>query len=122
MKGKIAPIFEFIQIAEKLKSELRHSWTSDINRQESVAEHTWMSTLLAILIIPELTVTVDQLRVMKMIIIHDLCEAINGDIPAFEVSERQTQKQTAERIAMQKLAGLLTNKKLATELLDLWEE
>ena len=46
---KLQQILNFVQAAEKLKTELRHSWTSDINRQESVAEHTWLMSLLALL-------------------------------------------------------------------------
>lgn len=40
MKGndKIKSIFEFLKLAEKLKTELRHNWTSKPKRQESVAE------------------------------------------------------------------------------------
>jgi len=33
-------IIKFLNVAEKLKCELRHSWTSSM-RQESVAEHSW---------------------------------------------------------------------------------
>ena len=33
-------MIKFLNVAEKLKCELRHSWLSS-GRQESVAEHTW---------------------------------------------------------------------------------
>ena len=72
MNNKITGIIKFIKKAEKLKTELRHSWTSEVNRQESVAEHTWSSCLLAMILFDEISIKVNQLRVLKMIIVHDL--------------------------------------------------
>ena len=89
---KIQSILVFLKKAEKLKTELRHSWTSNTQRQESVAEHCWSACLIAILLFKELQEPVDQLKVLKMIVVHDLAEAIAGDIPAFEVSQQQTNK------------------------------
>lgn len=59
MNKKIAGIIEFIKKAEKLKIELRHSWTSEVGRQESVAEHTWSSCLLAMILFDEISIEVD---------------------------------------------------------------
>ena len=42
-------ILRFLNIAEKLKCELRHSWTSS-NRQESVAEHSWRLCLFTFIL------------------------------------------------------------------------
>lgn len=39
MKNKIASVLKVLKLAERLKFELRHSYTSS-GRQESVAEHT----------------------------------------------------------------------------------
>ena len=46
-------ILQVIALAEKLKYEMRHSWLSN-GRQESVAEHTWRMSLMAILVEPYL--------------------------------------------------------------------
>lgn len=48
---QLAAIMDVLQLAEKLKFELRHSWLSN-GRQESVAEHTWRMSLMAVLIEP----------------------------------------------------------------------
>ncbi|MEK7111325.1 MAG: HD domain-containing protein [Patescibacteria group bacterium] len=122
MNQRITGIIDFIKKAEKLKTELRHSWTSDAKRQESVAEHTWSACLLAMTLFDEISIKVQEARTLKMIIIHDLGEAIIGDIPVFEVSKRQNKKFENEKKAIRKIVTDITDKKLASEIVDLWEE
>src|SRR5258705_3693395 len=74
MERQIASILKVLTLAERLKFELRHSYTSS-GRQESVAEHTWRMSLMAVLIEPLLKQKVDTARLLKMIILHDLVEA-----------------------------------------------
>jgi putative hydrolase of HD superfamily len=119
---KPTEIIEFMNIAEGLKRELRHSWLSD-GRRESVAEHVWSMSLLALLLFEELEIEVDQLKVLKMIIIHDLVEVYAGDMPSFEAAAGgQDQKEIAEQEALEKLLKKITNKSLASELEELWFE
>lgn len=120
--NSIRSILKFITVAEKLKKELRHSWTSNPRRQESVAEHTWMMSLLAITLFNHVKITLDHLKCLKMIIIHDLTEAIIGDIPTFEKSIRQTSKRINEAKAIRRITDTLDDKLLSQEMVDLWEE
>ena len=113
-------LMKFFGETERLKSELRHSFLSD-GRQESVAEHTWMMSLMAVVMTTRLNVSVDLLKVLKMIIIHDIAEVIIGDIPSFEDSERQDRKQADEFKAMQKLLSTLP-KVLEVEFFEVWNE
>lgn len=79
---EIRTLLEFLKIAEKLKCNTRHCFTSS-GRRESVAEHSWRLALMADLLreeFPEL----DIARVVEMCLVHDLGEAVTGDIPAFE--------------------------------------
>lgn len=122
MNEKITSLINFLRQAEKLKTELRHSWTSNASRQESVAEHSWSACLLALALFDELSVKVDQRRTLKMILIHDLAEVLIGDIPAFEVSRRQTTKHRDEKMAIRQMVSGLGNRPLATEIVELWEE
>lgn len=92
MKTNLQNILKIIKLAEKLKSELRHSWLSD-GRQESVAEHTWRVSLMAVLVEPYLTDRVDITKLLKMIIIHDLVEAEARDIPAFYTMDNEERKK-----------------------------
>ena len=80
---QLSSIMEVLKLAERLKFELRHSWLSN-GRQESVAEHTWRMSLMAVLLEPLLDQKVDMARMLKMIIIHDLVEAEAGDISVLD--------------------------------------
>ena len=74
-------LIEFMRVAERLKDAPRHCWTSG-GRRESVAEHSWRAALMAMLMadeFPELNID----RVIRMCLVHDLGEAMTGDIPAF---------------------------------------
>lgn len=74
-------MLSFLSLAEKLKCNLRHSWTSS-GRQESVAEHSWRLCLFSWLVrhdFPEL----DMDKVLLMCLFHDIGEAVTGDIPSF---------------------------------------
>src|SRR5205823_1066174 len=101
----------------------RHSWLSNPKRQESAAEHSWMLALLATLLHDQLKKKVNLLTVLKMVAIHDLAEAITGDIPAHEISKRNVRgvKYNAEQKAMKSLVKNLPKKK-ALEFIKIWEE
>ncbi len=117
----VQDIFIFYEKAAKLKSTTRHSWLPGSGRQESVAEHTWMLALLALTLFDMVHVKVDQLHVLKMLIIHDLAETVIGDIPAHEISARQDGKYKAEQKAMKLVVSDLPQA-LQAEILNLWEE
>lgn len=72
---------EILHVAERLKDTPRHCTTSK-GRTESVAEHSWRISLMAMLLRHEFP-DVDIDRVTDMCIIHDLGECFTGDIPTF---------------------------------------
>ena len=78
-------LLDFLHIAEKLKCNTRHSYTSNW-RHESVAEHSWRLALMALLMKDQIP-GVDMDKVLRMCLIHDLGEAITGDIPSFEKTD-----------------------------------
>lgn len=121
MNTDVTELIAFIKRAEKLKTELRHSWLSDSGRQESVAEHSWMLALIAMTIFDSIDIEIDRLKVMKMVTMHDLAEAVTGDIPAFEISQRQDEKYENEKAAILAITKGL-NQKIADEYLSLWQE
>lgn len=88
---KAAALLEILTVAEKLKCNTRHSFTSS-GRHESVAEHSWRIALMALLMedeFPEINID----KVIRMCIIHDLGEAFTGDIPAFEKKDEHRVKE-----------------------------
>ena len=86
-------LLEILRVAEKLKCNTRHCYTSS-GRPESVAEHSWQIALMAMLIAPEFP-EADMGKVIRMCLIHDLGEAFTGDIPAFDKTAADTEKEDA---------------------------
>lgn len=114
-------LLDFYMQIEKSKTVLRHSWLSNPLRQESTAEHSWLMAIIAMTIFDHLTYRVDELKVIKMVLLHDVGEIIISDIPAFEVSERQDNKHVTEKKAIELLFKGLPPK-TQKEFLDLWNE
>lgn len=75
-------LLDILTTAERLKDTTRHCYTSR-GRHESVAEHSWMMTLMAFLLRSEFP-EADMDKVTRMCIIHDLGECFTGDIPTFD--------------------------------------
>jgi putative hydrolase of HD superfamily len=109
MENQIKSILKVLKLAERLKYELRHSFTSS-GRQESVAEHCWRMSLMAVLIEPLLTRKIDTTRLLKMIILHDLVEAEAGDVSVLDVLRNPSLKylkEEKEKSAIENLRGTL---------------
>ncbi len=120
MTDDIQGILSVLRLAERLKSELRHSWLSS-GRRESVGEHTWQMALMAVLMHRHLEQEVDLERTLAMITVHDLVEAIAGDVPFFETGERKVMKRRREQEAIEEIRTTLpadTGELVA----DLWRE
>ncbi len=114
----LAGILEFLRSAERLKDTTRTAYTSE-GRQETVAAHTWRLCLMALAFerhFPD----VDFSRLIKMCIIHDLGEAISGDIPAIH-QDPETGKSEQERLDLLELLRPLPET-LRTEITGLWDE
>ena len=79
-------LLDFMGVAERLKCNMRHSRTAE-NRRESVAEHTYRLCVFAWLVKEEFP-DCDMDKVMRMSLFHDLGEAVTGDIPAFEKTDK----------------------------------
>ena len=118
MVNKLHSIIQFLQQAEKLKSTLRTAWTES-GRQESTAEHTWRLSLLAMLLTDEYP-QLDSFKILKLCIIHDLAEAVSGDIPA-PLQHRVSNKSELEKQDLLTLTASLETAQ-REELLALWTE
>ncbi|WP_226501478.1 HD domain-containing protein [Pseudomonas sp. MWU16-30322] len=109
---------DFLREAEKLKDILRSAHTSS-GRTESTAEHSWRLCLMAIVFADQLA-GLDLLKVLKMCVIHDLGEAINGDIPAVNQAAFPD-KGEQERNDLLLLTRSL-DEALRNEILALWDD
>lgn len=115
---EIAGVLEFLRSAEQLKNTLRSSWTSE-GRPESVAQHTWRLCLMA-LVFADAYPEVDFARLVKMCIVHDLGEAIGGDVPAIH-QVPGAGKAVQERADLLQLLRPLPER-LRSEITGLWDE
>lgn len=91
---------DFLGIIEKNKCNTRHSWTSS-GRRESVAEHSWRLSVMAMLCADEYP-DLDINKLIKMCLIHDFGEAVTGDIPSFlktESHEAEEEKAIKELLS-----------------------
>ncbi len=122
--AELAGVLEFLRAAERLKTVTRSGYTS-AGRPESVAEHTWRLALMALLLAPEFP-GVDLARLVRICLVHDLGEAIGGDIPAPEQARRAAAgesggKAAAERRDLVTLLAPLPSR-LREEITELWDE
>ena len=82
-------LLEILSVTERLKCNTRHCYTSS-GRHESVAEHSWRISLMAMLLTDEFP-QADMNKVIRMCLIHDLGEAFTGDIPTFDKTDADTE-------------------------------
>lgn len=84
-------LLKALKTAGRLKDATRHCYTSG-GRRESVAEHSWRITLMAYWVSDEFP-EADLEKLMKMCLIHDLGEAFTGDIPTFNKTEADEERE-----------------------------
>ena len=113
---KARELLEALQIAERLKDATRHCYTKN-GRHESVAEHSWMMTLMAYFMKDEFP-EVDMDKVVQMCIIHDLGECFTGDIPTFH--KTKAHEENEENLLYSWVRTLPEN--YANEMIALYEE
>jgi putative hydrolase of HD superfamily len=111
---------QFALEADRLKSVIRRTRLVDGSRHENSAEHSWQLGLLAMLLADAAPPGVDQARVIRMLLIHDIIEVDAGDTFAFDASG-YLDKADREEAAAARLYGILPPAQGA-ELHALWDE
>ncbi len=111
---------EFIKEIDKIKYIQRRTCLLNSDRPENDAEHSWHLALMAIALSEHANKPVDILKVIKMVLIHDIVEIDSGDVFVYDKSK--SHKNTEEEFAAAKrIFGLLPENQ-AKELIDLWKE
>ncbi|HYH00236.1 MAG TPA: HD domain-containing protein [Terriglobales bacterium] len=111
---------QFIVEIDKLKSILRQSLLCDGSRRENDAEHSWHLAAMASLLQEYATESVDLVRVLKMLLIHDIVEIDAGDTYAYD-PEANVTRAAREQVAADRLFGLLPADQ-RDDFRALWEE
>lgn len=115
----IVSLFGFLAQAGDLKDTLRSGFTN-AGSQESTAEHCWRLGLMVVVLEPYLQ-GYDVTKMLKMALIHDLGEAVTGDVPAIHQTGDPAERREAERQALEQLTSPL-DKDLGTTMRQIAEE
>ncbi|HEX8379974.1 MAG TPA: HD domain-containing protein, partial [Allosphingosinicella sp.] len=102
--GRLEGMIDFLQSAAALKDTLRTGRTAS-GRRESSADHSWRLCLMAMLLADDLE-GVDLVRLLQLCVVHDLAEAVTGDVPAPCQAAGDGRKER-ERDALRQLCGTL---------------
>lgn len=110
----------FIKEIDKVKYIQRKTKLFNSDRNENDAEHSWHLALMAIVLAEHSDEPIDVLKVVKMVLIHDIVEIDAGDTFIYD-SQKNHSNTDEERLAANRIFGLLP-KKQAKELIAIWEE
>ena len=110
----------FITEVDKLKHVLRRTYLIDGKRRENDAEHSWHLAVMAVLLSEYASEEPDLLKVVKMLLIHDVVEIDAGDTFAYDEAGH-ADKAERERRAAERIFNLLPAD-LAGDVFALWEE
>lgn len=108
----------FIQEVEKLKSVSRKIKPAGLDRFENSAEHSWQIALLSLALIPYSAKSLDSLKVVTMLLLHDIVEIDTGDKFAYASNHDDYENEHA---AAKRIFGLLPSAQ-STQFLTIWEE
>ena len=110
----------FIKEIDKVKYILRQSRLFNSDRRENDAEHSWHLAVMAIVLAEHSDKPIDLLKVLKMVLIHDIVEIDAGDTFFYSSTENHDNREN-ELVAAKRIFGILPNKQ-AEELIAIWNE
>ncbi|MGI9366316.1 MAG: HD domain-containing protein [Rhizobiaceae bacterium] len=118
--SQIQAKIDFILELEKLKAVLRKTKPVGLDRYENSAEHSWQTALTALVLLDGAEDQIDVLKVVKMLLVHDVVEIDVGDVFVYDTKARSDIAQR-EEAAARRIFGLLPEP-IGGELLDIWLE
>lgn len=117
-------VLNFTAIVGKLKKLKRTGWVkTNIPEPESVADHSFRTAILAMILAPQFGA--DQLKTVKMALVHDIAEAEIGDIitrVGNRIISDPLDKQLKERAAFKQIFSLIDNEEEYLQLFDELEQ
>lgn len=120
MDERLKKQLDFILEVDKSKFVVRQTYLTDGIRKEDDAEHSWHIALMAILLAEYSNEPVDVLRVVSMLLVHDLIEIDAGDTYAYDNKGNET-KRERELVAADRIFNILPNDQ-AKMIRGLWDE
>ncbi|WP_034893367.1 HD domain-containing protein [Gillisia sp. Hel_I_29] len=117
---KLLKQIDFIKEIDKIKYIQRQTKLFNSDRRENDAEHSWHLAMMAIVLSGYSDYEIDLLKVIKMVLIHDVVEIDSGDI--FIYDQNKNHENTEEELkAAERIFGILP-KEQAEEFIKIWTE
>lgn len=110
----------FIKEIDKLKYIQRKTKLFNSDRHENDAEHSWHLAMMTIVLAEHSDKPIDILKVVKMVLIHDIVEIDAGDTFIYDTIKNHTNTDE-ELLAAQRIFGLLPEEQ-AKEFITIWQE
>lgn len=106
---KIENLLDFAKFCNKFQQIKRQIRVVGENRRENDAEHSFQVAFTCWYLISEYNLNLDITKVLKYSLVHDLPEALTGDY-YFEIdSQKQKEKEEAEKSAISTLDKMFPN-------------
>ncbi len=118
MNDRLLKQLEFLVEIDKIKNIIRKSQLFHDNRYENDAEHSWHIALMAVVLSEHSNENLDILKVIKMLLIHDIVEIDAGDVIVYHKTSENSKE---EQQAAERIFGLLPEDQ-KNEFITLWEE
>jgi putative hydrolase of HD superfamily len=118
--GRLERQLQFLLELDKLKQIVRRTYLTDRSRLENDAEHSWHLAVYAMVLIEHAPAGVDRLRVLQMVVVHDVVEIDAGDTFLYD-DAANADKAERERRAADRIFALLPADQ-ASAVRRLWEE
>lgn len=117
---RLSQQFKFIYEIDKIKFILRKTRLFESDRRENDAEHSWHLAMMTLILSEHSNVPIDVLKVLKMVLIHDIVEIDAGDVFFYDKTQNHDNRKE-EYAAAERIFGLLPEDQ-ANELMAIWLE
>jgi putative hydrolase of HD superfamily len=117
---RLSQQINFIKEIDKIKYIQRRTKLINSDRHENDAEHSWHLAMMTIVLAEYSNTPIDVLKVLKMVLIHDIVEIDTGDVFLHDTTLSHTNTE-AETIAAKRIFGILPIEQ-AEEFISIWEE
>jgi putative hydrolase of HD superfamily len=117
---KLLQQINFIKEIDKVKYIQRKTKLFNSDRNENDAEHSWHLAMMTIVLAEHADAPIDVLKVLKMVLIHDIVEIDAGDTFIYDTAKNHSNTEV-ERLAANRIFGMLP-KEQADEFIAVWEE
>lgn len=111
---------DFIKEIDKVKYIQRKTKLFNSNRNENDAEHSWHLAMMALILAEHANEPIDVLKVVKMVLIHDIVEIDAGDTFIYDMQKNHVNTDQ-ERLAANRIFGLLPEEQ-SKDFIAVWEE